>query len=182
MNTRSSAPGDTDRVTLVQSLFIAHLPALRAVIIAMMPDADQVDDVVQETFLTVLHKAADFQPGTNFVAWASAIARYKVREALRKRPLRFEPLSEEVLDMLDAAAPPPDHRLEELRTRFEACLQQLAPRARQVMELRYHGGLLPAEIARHIRWSANAVRVALTRARILLKDCVHLDLQKNAVP
>ena len=41
-------------------------------------------DMVQETFLVITAKAANFQRGTNFRAWAWTIARYKVLQTLEK--------------------------------------------------------------------------------------------------
>jgi RNA polymerase sigma-70 factor (ECF subfamily) len=40
------------------------------------------------------------------------------------------------------------------------------------VELRYVGDHKPAEVARMIGWSAEAVHVALSRARSLLRDCI----------
>jgi RNA polymerase sigma-70 factor (ECF subfamily) len=53
-------------------------------VIALMPDFSRVDDVVQETFLTVTAKADDFVEGTKFRSWAFSIARFKVLEAARR--------------------------------------------------------------------------------------------------
>jgi RNA polymerase sigma-70 factor, ECF subfamily len=40
------------------------------------------------------------------------------------------------------------------------------------VELRYQGDHKPAEIARIIGWTAEAVYVALSRARALLRECI----------
>jgi hypothetical protein len=58
---------------------------------------------VQEVFLTVTAKAADFQPGTTFLAWAKSIARLKILEARRKEKGLF--LGAEILESLDVACP-----------------------------------------------------------------------------
>jgi DNA-directed RNA polymerase specialized sigma24 family protein len=59
---------------------------------------------------------------------------------------------------------------------FEECLGRLAPQARKVMGLRYEQALLPAAISKQMNWSVGAVKVALSRARNLMRDCVHLKL------
>ncbi len=38
--------------------------------------------------------------------------------------------------------------------------------------LRYHAGQLPEAIALAVNWTANAVRVALTRAKKSLRECM----------
>lgn len=154
----------------VQQLFVAHQTSVKAFILSLRPDFTEAADILQETFLTVTRKAAEFREGSNFTAWAFAIARFKVLEAGRARR-RETDLSEEVLDALAAAAPPPsffDRRLPALRD----CLRRLAPRAREIVRLRYHAGHGPEEIARRVSWSANAVNVALSRARSALRSCV----------
>jgi len=70
METRESI----DHVLLVQKLFVQHMPQLRAFVLSLMPDFSQVDDIIQDAFLTVTAKAADFQEGTNFKAWVFTIA------------------------------------------------------------------------------------------------------------
>ncbi len=41
---------------------------LRAFVLSLAPDFSAADDVLQETFLVVTRKAAEFEPGTNFFA------------------------------------------------------------------------------------------------------------------
>jgi RNA polymerase sigma-70 factor (ECF subfamily) len=162
----------------VQSLFIQHQAAVRATVLGLLPNLHAADDVVQETFLTVCRKAEDFQAGTNFAAWVCTIARYKAREALRKGVFRFEPLSEETAEAVMAVEPDGVSAAERLRM-FEECICTLAPKARLVMELRYRGEHLPDEIARRMSWSVGAVKVAISRARAFLRDCVARKLAEE---
>ena len=67
----------------VQQLFVRHQGQLRAFVLAIWPDFGRADDVLQEVFLTVTTKAADFQEGSNFLAWSRAITQRKVHEARR---------------------------------------------------------------------------------------------------
>ena len=57
-----------DRTTAVQRLFVQHAAHLRGFIVALLPDLAQVDDVFQETFLTVSAKAGAFDPERDFLA------------------------------------------------------------------------------------------------------------------
>lgn len=163
----------------VQQLFVKHQSAIKAFILSLQPDFAEADDVLQETFLTVTRKAGEFEEGSNFIAWSFAIARFKAMEARRKRVSRCEDLSDEVIEALAASVPEAsffDRRLEALR----GCLDRLAPKAREIVRLRYHEEHGPEEIARHLDWKPNAVNVALSRARIALRDCVQRR-EKGAV-
>jgi len=161
----------------VQQLFVKHQIAVRAFILSLEPNFTDAEDLLQEVFLVVTRKANDFQEGTNFFAWACTIARFKLLEMLRRRA-RSQDLSEEVVEALCAVEPEEyfdDSRLKAL----QYCLDQLAPKARQMMYLRYYGEHSPAEIARLVSWTPNAVRVALSRARNVLQDCLLRRVQKE---
>lgn len=154
----------------VQQLFVKHQSAIKAFILSLQPDFAEADDVLQEAFLTVTRKAGEFQEGSNFIAWAFTIARFKLLES-RRRHGKTAALSDEVLETLAAAVPEEaffDARLRALR----GCLEGLAPRAQEIVRLRYHGERGPEEIARLLAWTPNAVNVALSKARGWLRDCV----------
>ena len=162
----------------VSALFVQFSPELRGFILALMPEMSRADDVFQEAFLTASRKAADFRPGTNFLAWACTIARYKVLEAGRQRSKEPLPLSDEVIESLCAALPEPDDRAEDNR-RMQAlndCLESLHPHTRRAMEMRYDQGHKPAEIAARLGWTAESVYAVLSRARATLRECVAVKL------
>ncbi len=165
-----------EQVARVQRLFLEHIDTVRGFVLGLMPDFARVDDVVQETFLTVTRKAADFQPDTHFARWACAIARYKVLEARRAAPQEAV-LSEEVLEALaaDESAVARDPRLDHLR----ACMEQLAPAARRALALRYETAHKPAEIARVLGCGADTVYVALSKARTFLRECIERRSMMN---
>ncbi len=165
------AHGHCDPAALgVQGLFLTHIDLVRGFIRALVRDRHLADDVLQETFLTVARKAADFEPGTNFPRWACAIARLKVMEAHRREKGNLLFLSEEAIEALSAAeeVPVQDQRADLL----EGCIAELPPSMKRSVELRYVGDHKPAEIARIIGWSAEAVYVTLSRARALLRQCL----------
>ena len=155
----------------VSALFVQFSSEIRGFILALLPDMSRADDVFQETFLTVTRKATDFRPGTNFLAWACTVARFKVMEAGRRRPGALQPLSDEVLESLCAVTPEPESDDRELEMLGE-CIGELHPHTRRAMELRYEQGHKPAEIARRLGWTAESVYVVLSRARSALRECV----------
>ena len=77
-----SSDHDADRRLLVQQLFIRHQRSVRAFAYGLTRDFQATDDVVQETFLTVTAKAADYTPGTNFASWACTISSSAMRPAM----------------------------------------------------------------------------------------------------
>jgi len=174
-NTSTPPTGQPDEHTVrVQQLFVQHQSAIKAFILSLRPDFAEAEDVLQETFLTVTRKAGEFQERSNFIAWVFAIARFKVMEA-RRRGAKTEALSDEALDALAAAAP--DEKFFETRlAAVRHCLERLAPRAQEIVRLRYHGERGPEAIAQLLGWTPNAVNAALSKARGWLRHCVRRQL------
>ncbi len=170
---------DAAQTLQLQRLFLHEMPALKGWFLAMVPDHALAEDLVQETFLTVITKGHSFEMGTNFRAWLFAIARFKLLAASRRPHAREVCLGPETMDALLADSPrelPGDERLELL----ERCIRRLAPRAREVIELRYLEAQAPPAIASALRWTVNAVNVALSRARRALRECIEAGLRRRA--
>lgn len=160
----------------VQQLFVRHQGQLKAFLMSLWPDFAGVDDVLQEVFLAVTAKAADFQENTNFLAWARAIARYKLLEARRKG--RGPTMDEDVLASL-AATCPEDWGTDQKVTALARCLASLAPKAREIVQLRYHREHSPAEIAQILSRTVNSVAVALAKARVALRECIERQMNQE---
>jgi RNA polymerase sigma-70 factor (ECF subfamily) len=163
----------------VQQLFVRHQSAIKAFVLSLVPHFGEAEDVLQETFLTVSDKAVDFREGSNFFAWACAIARLKVLEAQRRGAVRT--FSPEVVEALASSVATEvfDERRQQAVTE---CLDRLAPRLRELMERRYHRGQLPSEISRCLVRSLNYVNVALAKARTVLRECVERSLRRQEIP
>ena len=69
-----AAPLDREFV----ELFTRHQRRLYLLILAQVPRPADAEEILQETNLVIWRKAAKFQPGTNFFAWAAQIAGYEV--------------------------------------------------------------------------------------------------------
>ena len=164
-------------VEMVQKLFLQHAAALRGFILGLLSDRNAANDVFQEVFLTAVQRAADFQTDGNFLAWVRGIARNKVLEHFRRSRAQPRLFDDGLLEVLVASAGGQDDVWEERRTALADCIQQLAPRARQILEMRYADTPTPPpEIAQRLAWTVNAIHVALARARKFLQECTRRRL------
>jgi RNA polymerase sigma-70 factor, ECF subfamily len=176
----TSAPADPRRVLEVQGLFIKHANGLRGLISALFPDMDLADDVLQEVFVVVTEKAATFRADGDFRGWAYGIAKRKALEHARRYSAKrkvgvFAP---ETLELLCESRPEDEHDDGEVRSALNRCLGKLTPTLREMVRLRYTENLSPANIATRMEWTSEAVYVALSRSRSLLRKC--LDAAFNA--
>src|SRR6185436_3929431 len=88
------------QVQAVQRLFVAHTSLLKGFILGLLPDYNRAEDVLQEVFLTLTQKADEFTPGTDFTAWARAVARIKVLHRYDQDKRAPRALCAEALDAL----------------------------------------------------------------------------------
>ena len=161
-----------DHTLAVQTLFVQHQQAVLAYVLTLEPDLHDAQEIVQETFVTASRKAATFTDGTNFLAWGCAIARFNTLHYQRTRRRRNARLAEDVIELLAQDSEQDFAEFQSQVTSLRRCLRELAPKARELVNLRYHAGKLPEQIADEVGWTANSVRVALTRARNALRDCL----------
>jgi RNA polymerase sigma-70 factor (ECF subfamily) len=167
--------------TEVQALLLRHSELIRGYIFALLGRHSDSDDVFQEVFLTATAKAEQFQLGTDFVAWACTIARYRVLRQIgdaRRRPVLDPAVVARLADDADQGLEVAQWEDERLALRH--CLQRLAPAARAVLEQRYVEDRSPQAIASRLGRSVNGVSVALTKARIALRTCVERRLGRAA--
>jgi RNA polymerase sigma-70 factor (ECF subfamily) len=159
----------------VQQQFMIHQQALLAYLLSIVPNLPDAQDILQDAFLIVSKKANTWTEGTNFLAWGCAIVRYEALHYARSSKKRMLPLDEDIVELLHCESPPLDN-LDAQIERLKECLKRLSPRSRELIMLRYHTAQLPEQIATRGNWSVNSVRVALTRARQALRECIEQRL------
>lgn len=152
-------------------------PALMSYVLSLVPDRNACDDIVQETFLFLWNRREEFEPGTNFKAWAFKAAWFKVlthrRELQRRKTVSF---SEDVLDRISKAA---EHLAEDLDQRLAAlhhCVSELPPENRHLLRLKYLDRLSLTDHAKNLGVKPNQIQKTLSRIRIALRHCVETRL------
>lgn len=140
---------------------------------------DWVDDLAQEVFLVAWRERVAFDSQRDIGKWLRGIARNLVRNELRKDQRRqrilHEGLSELLIRPLESETETPvweQGRMSALRD----CVEQLAPKSRQIVAGRYGDGWKAPDLADHLGMTAAAVRQALMRIREQLKQCIELRL------
>ncbi len=83
-------------------------PALYAYILSLLPNREDANDVLQDANLVMWRRSDEFVEGTNFLAWAYQIARYKVlahhRDCHRDRHIFDDGLFAQLADQADRRA------------------------------------------------------------------------------
>lgn len=155
----------------VQQQFMLHQRSLLAYVLSMVPNQQDAHDLLQDVFLIVSKKAHTWAEGTNFFAWACAIVRYEALHYARAGKKRVVPLDGDILELLHSEETHPSN-LDTHIDRLTECLRRLSPRSRELIMLRYHASQLPEAIATQLHRSVNSIRVALTRIKQTLRECI----------
>lgn len=171
-----SSPPPVDGETFTR-LLLQNQKRIAGLIYSLVPRGADADDVMQETCAVMWRKFNDFEPGTNFGAWAIRIARFQVMSYYRRRQRAEARLSDETIEAIaDTLAETPwnmSDRAEALR----ACVGHLKERELNLVQRRYSGGEDIEEIAGHVGSTVHAVYKALARLHVKLLACVSLRLR-----
>lgn len=150
----------------LRQLFDRHAPRLAARLRKALPP-DDVEDVLQETFLAVWKNAGTYQPRGTPAAWLWVIARNQAALLLRKRGPATQALLDEggpVSDPAEAAATRTD-----LDAAAAAALGPPGCPDREVWRLMYEEGRPVAEVAELMGVPEGTVKSRAHRARRLLR-------------
>lgn len=167
------AAGDT---AALRRLYDRLGPRVRAVAARALGNASDADDVVQETFVEVWHRAHTFDPSRgSVVSWVTMLGHRRAIDRLRRRGTR---------PTAGAGAPTPEapgadspHETAEqrqARARIVAALAELPAEQRQAIELMYFEGMSQSEAAAHLGAALGTfksrVRAAMGRLGSLLDE------------
>lgn len=117
-----------------------HQSRLRGFLRCLLVNPGDIDDLLQEINAVLWEKREEFRPGTDFWAWASQVARYKVLNHVRKRTREQTAFDMLILERLADVAASKLETLNRRREALEHCLGQLPPAQRQLLDLRYAEG------------------------------------------
>ena len=142
-------------------------------LLTLIPDRSRARDLLQETNITLWKKAATFEEGTNFNAWACKIAYFHVlsfRRKMAREKLVFDD------DILDYLAERNDDRLiqdftKDRNAALKACMQKLSDKQRKLVEERYKPGASVQRIAADQGRTVGAISQTLYRIRHNLMQC-----------
>ena len=148
---------------------------LHSVVLRIVGDADDAEEVLEETFWQAWRQAGRYEEGRGGIStWLVMMARSRavdhVRSRRRFREERWEQLPEpaEIGGEVDAGEPSPleSAQADEVRRVVAQAVAKLPPEQRQTVELAYFRGMSQTEIAEATGQPLGTVK---TRARLALQ-------------
>lgn len=150
----------------LESLIQIHQNTLYRAALAILGDAHEAEDAVQDAFLRCLEKEPEFESPDHEKAWLLRVTVNGCKSRLRS-PWRRR--TAPLLDSYPASGP-------EEQSLMEA-IGALPARDRAVLHLYYYEGYQTAEIAGMTGWREGTVRSRLTRARAKLGALLKGEMQ-----
>lgn len=155
--------------------------SLLAFITASTPQFSDAEDLLQEVAVEVAVRFDEYDPARPFLPWALWIAKLKIADFYRSRQSRQVVLMGEAMDALAEACVAIQDSLSDEQLAIEKCLDRLTSRSREMLNLRYSGGLSSSQIGERLGMSVRYVRVALSRIRTTLTECAQAVIDTRSV-
>jgi RNA polymerase sigma-70 factor (ECF subfamily) len=139
------------------------------------------EDVVQRAGITMWRRFATFEPGSDFVAWATTVAFYEVKNFQRatgRSRLKFD---DALMNVLAAERVIDLKRLNPRRDALEACLERLDDDSRRLVQAIYVEEKGAAAVAQERGLALQTIYNQLGTVRRALARCVERRLAEGGV-
>jgi RNA polymerase sigma-70 factor (ECF subfamily) len=157
---RAAQSGD---VPSFETLYTRYSPVVHGILIGRLAASD-VDDIVQEVFITAFQKLRMLREPAAFAGWIVRIARNRAEDSRRSVLERME------LDRHVAAGANQDDAVDAARAL--AAIRALPSAYRETLMFRLVEGMSAEEIAQRTGLTSGSVRVNLHRGMRLLREAL----------
>ncbi len=184
----ASAHGDA---RAFKSLYDQTSPRLHAVALTIMRDSDLAEDVLQDAFVQVWHRASEFHADRGSVlTWLTTIVRYRGIDLLRKRHRNGPPGNSSTIDADpatldylqdhsaedddDSARPGPlsNAITSEENSMLRDCIDRLSNNQQRSIALAFFRGFTHQELADCLAEPLGTIKSRLRRSLQRLKNCL----------
>ena len=175
-------------------------PRLHAVALTMMQDSDLAEDVLQEAFVQVWHRAREYHADRgSVVTWLTTIVRYRAIDMLRKRgrgasigSLSTVDVDPADIDYLQGISDDGDADQDQLgplasaisteeNSKLRLCIDRLSNNQQRSISLAFFRGFTHQEVADCLAEPLGTIKSRLRRSLLRLKECLQSLSNGNAV-
>ena len=168
----------SDRYERFLKLYSVNQKRIFVYILSLVPARQDAEDLLQQTMMEMWKLFDRFEPGSNFAAWGTAIARFQVmkfREKQQKeKGLLF--LGDEAFQIILKESSRVRNDSNERLTALEGCLRKLKDRQQYLLGLRYEEGMTYHQIAQQTGRSPSMVFKLMAAIHTALQRCIHQTL------
>ncbi len=156
-----------------------HDRDLRRYLYALVMDELAVDEVMQETALTLWEHYAEYDTTRPFMPWACRFAYFKVLERRRTVSRQRALLRDDVWELVQETALSQLTSGSDREKALAGCLHHLSDADRELLRRRYLDGERVIDLADHLHKTVKNLYNRIDRLRLRLVDCIDLRLEKQ---
>jgi RNA polymerase sigma-70 factor (ECF subfamily) len=180
-NDRSEPPHESRTDEFLQ-LYAGSESRLFAYLMSLLGNYNDAQDVSQETLLALWRSFGEFQPGTDFYAWARRVAYHRVLTYRKQRRRQGVPCSESFLAAVEQTCDRQSDRLERSLRHLDECMARLTDSDRVLLQTRFQSAASAKNVAESLGRPANTVYKALARIYRSLAECVTRAMSREERP
>jgi RNA polymerase sigma-70 factor, ECF subfamily len=149
----------------MRTLYNRHRVRVFRFAIRLVGDAASAEDVVSEAFIEVWRQADRFEGRSSVSTWIMSIARFKALSVRRRR--QEVDLDEKLAETIADRSFTPEQAVLEMdrSAQLRACLTQLSPDHREIVDLVYYHDKTIEEVAEIVGVPKNTVKTRMFYAR-----------------
>lgn len=157
-----------------------NINQLKTYIYGLCHDWDSVDDIMQETLISLMKSAGNYDSNKCFLPWALTFARRRTFDYFKKQKKSELLFSDEILASLEAeyliqeSSEPQDIMVKNLHK----CLKKLSHENQAILQMKYFDKMRVEEVSKKLGRSFLSVQSLLDRLRKKLKDCMKSHLRE----
>lgn len=161
-------------------LFAQSRDDIFSYIFSLLPHWSDAEDVFQQTSLVLWQKFGDFQPGTDFRAWACTVALNTVRNFRRVAGRDRLQFNDGLLEQLALERAEHPKRDSQTRNFMAECIAKLSDDQRTLLSRAYAAGSTIKRLAEDLQRSPQTIYNRLNLIRRSLIECVRAAMQQGA--
>lgn len=170
---KSARSTSAAQIVEFERLFTQCESDIQAFILTLLPHWSDAEDVLQRTRIVLWQKFAQFEPGSNFKAWALQVARFEVSNFRRTQRRDRHCFDDSLVDSLADVRASLTDDLQRRRAALDQCLRKLRASDRQIIRQCYGPkATTTKDAAERLRRPVNTLYKALNRIRRTLMECV----------
>ncbi len=158
-------------------LLVPNQRRIQAFILTLVPNIADAEDIYQETLSEMWKQFDSFEVGTDFVAWAVTIAKFKVLTFLRNSQHARGHFRANMVERLSSSVHEKLNSLQDHIDALRGCLAKLSERDISLLKLRYAQDMTFQKIAQRVGKSAPAIHRMMTIVHAKLALCIRRTLR-----
>lgn len=162
----------------LERLYNRYSKLLYSIILAILKHTEESQDLLQEVFVQIWHKAPTFdvERGNAYV-WLVSMTRNRAIDVLRSRRFRDQQLEDkpedwDVFGAFNYPTPLDAVVVREQEDLLRCAFAQISPEQQAVLQLAYHDGLSQSEIAAELSIPLGTVKTRMRQGMIKLHSLV----------